>query len=97
MAGWVSSCAPTPVSDPDALSTTQANEAVTEENLDMTLDPLPELDVTNYPTMPDDGLRLPDMMELPGENEFKPVSKPAMPAGGGAIIAVPPTSSDSGG
>ncbi|MGA0845909.1 MAG: hypothetical protein ACO3RV_05150 [Luteolibacter sp.] len=85
------------MSDPDALSATQASEAVTDENLDMTLDPLPELDAANYPSMPDDGLRLPDMMTLPGENEFKPVSKPVMPAGGGAVIAVPPASSDSGG
>jgi hypothetical protein len=41
----------------------------------------------------DDGIRLPDMLGLPGENEFRS-TRPATNTGGGsgAVIARPPTS-----
>lgn len=43
--------------------------------------------------LPDDGIRLPDMLGLPGENEFRS-TRPATTSGGGsgAVIARPPTS-----
>ena len=42
---------------------------------------------------PDDGLRLPSMLDLPGEGEFRATSPSAtLPAPGtGAVIARPPT------
>ena len=40
---------------------------------------------------PDDGIRLPDMLGLPGESEFKRPSPASGPAGtSGAVIARPP-------
>ena len=40
---------------------------------------------------PDDGIRLPDMLTLPGENEFrKPASSGTRGSGSGAVIARPP-------
>lgn len=45
------------------------------------------------PALPDDGLRLPDMVTMPGDDEFRTAKKP--PAGGdaesGAVISRPPT------
>jgi hypothetical protein len=41
---------------------------------------------------PDDGIRLPDMMMLPGENEFRKPSPITTGSGGsGAVIARPPS------
>jgi hypothetical protein len=41
---------------------------------------------------PDDGIRLPDMLTLPGENEFrKPASSGSQGSGSGAVIARPPS------
>ena len=42
---------------------------------------------------PNDGIRLPDMLTLPGENEFrKPVTSSSPGSGsGGAVIARPPS------
>lgn len=45
------------------------------------------------PSLPDDGLRLPDMLAMPGEGEFRATS-PNLPKPGpdaGAVIARPPT------
>jgi hypothetical protein len=45
------------------------------------------------PTLPDDGLRLPDMLAMPGDGEFRATS-PNLPKTGpdsGAVISRPPT------
>ncbi len=43
-------------------------------------------------TLPDDGIRLPDMLALPGEKELSPTRPATMGGGGsGAVIARPPT------
>ncbi len=45
------------------------------------------------PALPDDGLRMPDMLAMPGDIEFRATS-PMLPAVGGdtsAVIARPPT------
>ena len=45
------------------------------------------------PTLPDDGIRLPDMLKMPGEGEFR-AAGPLPPKGGAdasAVIARPPT------
>ena len=43
-------------------------------------------------SVPDDGIRLPDMLALPGENEFrKPPPSASQGSGSGAVIARPPS------
>jgi hypothetical protein len=43
-------------------------------------------------SLPDDGIRLPDMLMLPGENEFrKPTQITTGSGGSGAVIARPPS------
>jgi hypothetical protein len=44
-------------------------------------------------TPPDDGIRLPDMLGLPGDSEFRTSASPPTPLspGGGAVVARPPT------
>jgi hypothetical protein len=45
--------------------------------------------------LPDDGIRLPDMLGLPGESEFRS-TRPATTSGGsGAVIARPPVEAKS--
>ena len=41
-------------------------------------------------SLPDDGIRLPDMLGLPGENEFRSTRPAATGGGSGAVIARPP-------
>lgn len=43
-------------------------------------------------SLPDDGIRLPDMLGLPGENEFRSTRAATRSPGSGAVIARPPTS-----
>lgn len=47
----------------------------------------------NATVAPDDGLRIPNMLELPGEGEFRSTSAPGTKAetGSGAVISRPPT------
>jgi hypothetical protein len=45
---------------------------------------------TSATSLPDDGIRLPDMLGLPGENEFR-TTRPATGTASGAVIAKPPT------
>ena len=40
---------------------------------------------------PDDGIRLPDMLGMPAESEFKTSSHGTKPSEGGAVVARPPT------
>lgn len=40
---------------------------------------------------PDDGIRLPDMLTLPGENEFRKPVPSGTQGSGGAVIARPPS------
>jgi hypothetical protein len=51
---------------------------------------VPEVDLSS---LPDDGIRLPDMLGLPGEGEFRPTSPglPSLSPGAGAVISRPPT------
>ncbi len=56
--------------------------------------PEPVVAETALPTLPDDGLRMPsNMLELPGESEFRPTNPAATKAGteAGAVISRPPT------
>ena len=53
----------------------------------------PDVPEPPVPSAPDDGLRLPDMMTMPSDNELRatnPSQAPA-PSGVGAVIARPPT------
>lgn len=51
--------------------------------------------VPSEPTVDDDGIRLPNMLGMPGENEFRS-SRPATggPSGSGAVIAKPPVETE---
>lgn len=40
--------------------------------------------------LPDDGIRLPDMLSLPGESELRSTRPPTTGGGSGAVIARPP-------
>ena len=56
--------------------------------------PEPEVPVTAEPTLPvDDGLRMPDMLAMPQEGEFRPTNPTAPKTGtqSGAVISRPPT------
>ena len=46
----------------------------------------------NLPDLPDDGIRLPDMLAMPGDGEFR-ATRPGTSMAGpeGAVIARPPT------
>ena len=61
-----------------------------------TTDPAPppaELAQTKLPSQPDDGIRLPDMLGMPGDGEFR-ATAPNAPKGGpdaSAVISRPPT------
>lgn len=53
----------------------------------------PEISEPEFPTLPDDGIRLPDMLAMPGDNEFR-ATAPTTPKAGSdsnAVIARPPT------
>ncbi len=49
--------------------------------------------VPNLPGGPDDGIRLPDMLAMPGEGDFRPTAPPSNKTNPdtGAVIARPPT------
>lgn len=48
-------------------------------------------DAPATPAVPDDGIRLPDMLGLPGDSEFKrPTAASAPASSSGAVIARPP-------
>lgn len=51
--------------------------------------------VPSEPAVDDDGIRLPNMLGMPGENEFRS-SRPATggPSGSGAVIAKPPVETE---
>jgi hypothetical protein len=57
------------------------------------VEPKPEIPEPPVPAAPDDGIRLPDMMTMPGNNEFRPANpgQTAPPSGSGPVIARPPT------
>jgi len=60
-----------------------------KETVEKTAAAVPEPSVN---ALPDHGIRLPDMLGLPGDNEFRS-TRPATTGGGsGAVIARPPTS-----
>ena len=44
----------------------------------------------NLPPLPDDGIRLPDMLAMPGDGEFR-ATTPKGRTNAGAVIARPPT------
>lgn len=44
----------------------------------------------NLPALPDDGIRLPDMLGMPGDGEFR-ATKPKGGTDAGAVISRPPT------
>lgn len=51
---------------------------------------VPDLPVTG---LPDDGIRMPEMLDMPGDGEFRPTN-PALPKAtgeAGAVISRPPT------
>jgi len=53
----------------------------------------PALADPNLPALPDDGIRLPDMLAMPGDSEFR-ATAPNVPKGGpdaSAVISRPPT------
>ena len=55
--------------------------------------PTADLANANLPALPDDGIRLPDMLAMPGDSEFR-ATAPNVPKGGpdaSAVIARPPT------
>jgi hypothetical protein len=45
----------------------------------------------NEPALPDDGIRLPDMLTMPGDGEFRAGLPNAPKDGAGAVISRPPT------
>ena len=47
----------------------------------------------NLPNGPNDGIRMPDMLAMPGDGDFRPTVPPASKTGteSGAVIARPPT------
>lgn len=45
--------------------------------------------------LPDDGIRLPDMLGLPGESEFRSTRPATTSSGSGAVIARPPVEATS--
>jgi hypothetical protein len=51
---------------------------------------VPELPVTG---LPDDGIRMPEMLNMPGEGEFRATNPalPKLPGEAGAVISRPPT------
>lgn len=51
---------------------------------------VPELPVTG---LPDDGIRMPEMLNMPGEGEFRGINPalPKAPGEAGAVISRPPT------
>ena len=53
----------------------------------------PEAPGPGEPALPDDGIRLPDMLAMPGEGEFHATRPTALQAGSeaGAVISRPPT------
>jgi len=53
----------------------------------------PDVPEPPVPSAPDDGLRLPDMMTMPSDNEFRATnpSQASAPPASGAVIARPPT------
>jgi hypothetical protein len=55
--------------------------------------PEPAATETPLPTLPDDGLRIGNMLELPSDGEFRPTSPAASKVGtdAGAVISRPPT------
>jgi hypothetical protein len=54
--------------------------------------PTPAAATTAEPTaMPDDGIRLPDMLGLPAEGDFKPTKPAGSSVESGAVISRPPT------
>ncbi|MEO5712657.1 MAG: hypothetical protein ABIT37_04140 [Luteolibacter sp.] len=54
--------------------------------------PEPEVAETALPTAPDDGLRVGNMLDLPGEGEFRPTNPSATKVGteAGPVISRPP-------
>jgi hypothetical protein len=53
----------------------------------------PGLAGMNEPALPDDGIRLPDMLAMPGDGEFRAgrANAPKDGPGAGAVISRPPT------
>ena len=73
---------------PKAIIVKSPNTAKTDPSA-----PPAELSNANLPALPDDGIRLPDMLAMPGDSEFHATS-PNIPKGGpdaSAVIARPPT------
>lgn len=78
-----------------------APKAVVVEEVPVTANPEPEApsaevadpENPNQPVLADDGIRLPDMLTLPSDNELRSARAPAThpAAGSGAVIARPPT------
>ncbi len=69
--------------------------AVAEPTVKKKEEKLPEPVVAEepLPTTPDDGLRMGNMLELPGDGEFRPGNPAAVKSGaeGGAVTVRPPT------
>lgn len=79
------SCAPNAAVEPESTPPVAGQE--TKPDAEPVVQPEPVVAAE-----PDDGIRLPDMLALPGENEFrKPLPSASQGSGSGAVIARPPS------
>lgn len=69
---------------PKAIVVEEPNQRKVEE-------PVAEVPEIEEPGLPDDGLRLPDMLTMPGDAEFRSTRPAPDEPGSGAVIARPPT------
>lgn len=83
------SCAPNAAVEPESTPPVAGQETKPEAEPEAEPEVQPEPVVA---AVPDDGIRLPDMLALPGENEFrKPPPSASQGSGSGAVIARPPS------
>ncbi len=82
----VCSCAPKAVVVEESAPAVAEQETKNEEKPEIEPEPV-------IAGPPDDGIRLPDMLTLPGENEFRKAPSPGAGrgSGSGAVIARPPS------
>lgn len=79
------SCASHAVVEPESAPAAAPQETKLEEETAAQPEPMGAVAL-------DDGIRLPDMLALPGENEFrKPLPSASQSSGSGAVIARPPS------
>lgn len=65
--------------------------AVEKEGAETAPPPPAAVTTADLTAMPDDGIRLPDMLGLPAEGDFKPTKPAGQAVESGAVIARPPT------